>query len=173
LQEASKTLRIGVVNLLSTAGMAIGTALSGVSFKTLGFYGVYAVSAAVYALGLAYGAASVPEVSAGAPRTGDRPGGGPCGGFFDARHVTEAFGVTFKDGPRNRRLRVVMLMCVAFLVMGPLNGSCAGVQAFLRVAGTFFVRSPPLDKSVLSTYGTFFVCQRAVGRMNGSERSYS
>jgi len=106
--------------------MAIGTALSGISFKKLGFYGVYAVSAAIYVTGLVYGAACVAEVSppnrpAAEPRRKSR--GGPFRGFFDVRHVKEAFHVTFKDGPHNRKLRIVMLMCIAFLIMGPINGS--------------------------------------------------
>lgn len=124
LQEESKTLRIGIVNLLSTVGMAIGTALSGITFRELGFYGVYIISAALYVLGLLYGLIFIKEVSPNkAGAVTQRKSRGIFKGFFNARHIKEAFNVTFKNGPHNRKLRIVMLMCIAFLIMGPLNGS--------------------------------------------------
>jgi len=123
-QEEMKTLRIGIVNLLSTVGMAIGTALSGITFQKLGFYGVYGVSSALSIIGLLYGLVFIKEVSSNEPeiiltQTRNK---GLFNGFFNARHIREAFKVTFKDGPHNRKLRIIMLMCIAFLIMGPLNG---------------------------------------------------
>lgn len=109
------------MNLLSTVGMAIGTALSGITFRELGFWGVYTTTAALYAGGIVYGSVFIKEVPASDGSKTDR--GGTFDGFFDAKHVKEAFGVTFKDGPHNRRLRIVMLMLIAFLIIGPLNGS--------------------------------------------------
>lgn len=136
--------------------MAIGTALSGVSFKRLGFYGVYAVSAAVYLSGLAYGSVFIAEVTpkqrpaadvtAARPRNGcSSRRRGPFNGFFNVRHVTDAFHVTFKDGPHNRKLRIVMLMCIAFLITGPLNGPyCAGEIIFI-----FFLLKPAVTIDAL------------------------
>lgn len=110
--------------------MAVGTALSGITFRALDFYGVYITTAVLYALGLLYGWIFIKEVPANRPdaaaatlRTRDDDSGGDvCDGFFDARHVKEAFRVTFKEGPHNRKLRISMLMWIAFLIMGPVNG---------------------------------------------------
>lgn len=122
-QEEYKTLRIGLVNLLSTVGMAIGTALSGITFRKLGFYGVYTISSALYLIGILYGLVFIKEVS---PNTSkhltQRKSCGLFEDFFNANHVKEAFVVTFKEGPNNRKLKIMMLMCIAFLIMGPLNG---------------------------------------------------
>lgn len=109
---------------MSIVGMAIGTALSGITFRELGFYGVYIISAALYVLGLLYGLIFIKEVSPDkAGVVTQRKSHGLLKGFFNARHIKEAFNVTFKDGPHNRKLRIIMLMCIAFLIMGPLNGS--------------------------------------------------
>lgn len=122
-----KTLRIGIVNLLSTIGMAIGTALSGITFRKLGFYGVYATSTSLYIIGILYGLTCIKDVSctsnAIAKNTAtNSDDNGVFNGFFNVKHVRQAFKVTFKDGPYNRKLRIVMLLCVALLVNGPLIG---------------------------------------------------
>jgi len=111
------------VNLLCTVGMAIGTALSGITFRELGFYGVYTTTAALYIFGFIYGLMFIKEVT---PNNTDvtvkRKSRGVLNGFFNVKHVKEAFNVTFKDGPHNRKLRITMLMWIVFLINGPLNG---------------------------------------------------
>jgi len=104
--------------------MAIGTALSGITFQKLGFYGVYGMSSALYIIGLLYGLLFIKEVSPKEPENAiiQTRNKGLFNGFFNAKHIQEAFKVTFKDGPHNRKLRIIMLMCIAFLIMGPLNG---------------------------------------------------
>lgn len=42
--------------------------------------------------------------------------------FFDKAHVVETFRVAFKNGARQRRLRVIMLIIVVMVVDGPLYG---------------------------------------------------
>lgn len=42
--------------------------------------------------------------------------------FFDKSHVVETFRVAFKNGARQRRLRVIMLIIVVMVVDGPLHG---------------------------------------------------
>lgn len=122
-QEEFKTLRIGIVNLLSTVGMAIGTAFSGITFRKLGFYGIYGISSAIYVLGILYGLVFIKEVSSNKSESLTKKKSGCLSkDFFNAGHVKEAFIVTFKEGPNNRKLKITMLMLVAFLIMGPLNG---------------------------------------------------
>lgn len=124
MKEESKTLRIGIVNLLSTFFMAIGTAASGVIFRHLGFYSVFATSLTLYVVGLIYGGVFIKEVSANELEnsTTERTKSGLFNGFFNAKHIEDAFKATFKNGPHNRKRRIIMLMCIVVLVMGPLNG---------------------------------------------------
>lgn len=53
--EESRTFRVGLVNLCMTAGIPIGTALSGILLKLLGYYGIFAISGAIYLLTFCYG----------------------------------------------------------------------------------------------------------------------
>lgn len=43
--------------------------------------------------------------------------------FFDREHVIETIRVAFKNGPNQRRMRVIMLMVVVMVVIGPLHGT--------------------------------------------------
>lgn len=148
--EEMKTLRIGIVNLLSTVGMAIGTALSGITFQKLGFYGVYGLSSALCVIGLLYGLVFIKEVSPNEQEntTTQTRNDGLFNGFFNAKHIREAFKVTFKDGPHNRKLRIIMLMLIAFLIMGPLNGDLS--VSYLNTRARF--RWNEVDFSVFSTF---------------------
>lgn len=43
--------------------------------------------------------------------------------FFNKEHVVETFRVAFKKGHNQRRTRVIMLMVVVMVVIGPLHGN--------------------------------------------------
>lgn len=132
-QEEYKTLRIGIVNLLSTVGMAIGTVFSGITFRKIGFYGVYNISLAIFVFGILYGLAFIKEVSSNKSESLTRKKSGCLtGDFFNVNHIKEAFFVTFKEGPNNRKRKITMIMLVAFLIMGPLNGLFA-IMHFLII----------------------------------------
>lgn len=104
--------------------MAIGSGMSGITFQKLGYYGVYGVSSGLCIIGLLYSLVFIKEVS---PNELENPmtqtqNNGLFNGFFNAKHIKEAFKITFKDGPQNRKLRIIMLMFISFLIMGPVNG---------------------------------------------------
>ncbi|CAI6344703.1 unnamed protein product [Macrosiphum euphorbiae] len=148
--EETKTVRIGIVNILSLVGMAIGTALSGITFQKLGFYGVYGVSSVLFIIGLLYGLVFIKEVSPNKPENAipQTRNNGLFNGFFNAKHIQEAFKVTFKDGPQNRKLKIIMLMCIAFLIMGPLNGDLS--VSYLNTRARF--KWNEVDFSIFSTF---------------------
>lgn len=52
--------------------------------------------------------------------------------FFDKAHVVETFRVAFKNGARQRRLRVIMLIIVVMVVDGPLYGELSAHNASLE-----------------------------------------
>lgn len=43
--------------------------------------------------------------------------------FFDFAHVRETFRVAFKSGQKNRRSKIIMLMAVVVIVIGPQHGT--------------------------------------------------
>lgn len=146
-----RTLRIGVVNVFVSLGVPIGMALSGVLYARIGFYGVFSTAAVLYVLSIGYGLAFIKEPGlASCQNNGDchksvnsceKTAANECKAeceieapesptyrsflrdFFDVRHIAETFRVAFKTGERNRRSRVIMLMLVVMVVIGPLHGT--------------------------------------------------
>lgn len=53
--KEERTTRLGIVNLCMSLGYPLGSALSGVLLTTIGYYGVYSLSASMYMFGLIYG----------------------------------------------------------------------------------------------------------------------
>lgn len=121
----TRTLRIGVVNVFCSVGIPIGTALSGVLYRELGSYGVYTISSFLYVFSFMYGFFAVPEsVKKDKVEEKVQPEESEnfLKKFFDLHHIKEAFAVAFKDDGHSRRLRIVLLMVVVIVVMGPLHG---------------------------------------------------
>lgn len=53
--EESRTFRVGIANLCLTAGGPIGSVLSGVLLKHIGYYGVFSLSSLLYIISIVYG----------------------------------------------------------------------------------------------------------------------
>ncbi|XP_048477532.1 solute carrier family 46 member 3 [Plutella xylostella] len=157
--EEQRTLRIGIVNLFYSVGVPVGAALSGILVKKIGLYGVFSLSASLYILSFVYGYCRIKEVK--------RPEGStkPAENwrewlkmFFDTRYVKETVLVAFKNGPNNRRLRVIMLVIVLCVVIGPIYGEMAVMYLFTR----FRFNWNEVDFSVFSTYA---MCTSLVGTL--------
>uniref|UniRef100_A0A1A9WCM0 Major facilitator superfamily (MFS) profile domain-containing protein n=1 Tax=Glossina brevipalpis TaxID=37001 RepID=A0A1A9WCM0_9MUSC len=131
--EEERTLRIGILNVCFSVGVPIGTALSGVLLKKIGFYGVFSISATLYMISLLYGFLFLPE-----PRTKCKSSAEKekkknlLTDFFDKNHVLETFQVAFKKGVNKRRKRVILLMVVVMVVIGPIYGEMNVMYLFTR-----------------------------------------
>lgn len=132
-QVKMRTLRIGVLNLSLTIGLSLGVALSGILFQKLGFYGIFSISSTLYLLGLLYGYFFIKDPKIGKKpvvcqpnklSNDNKPGimWSNVMDFFDLKHIKNAFCVTFKKGNDNRRLRIIMMMIVLMVIMGPMSG---------------------------------------------------
>lgn len=53
--EDSRTFRVGLVNLCMTAGIPLGTALSGILLKLWGYYGIFILASVIYLITFFYG----------------------------------------------------------------------------------------------------------------------
>jgi len=135
LQVKNRTLRVGFVSLCSSVSVPIGAALSGILFRDYGFYGVYAISTALYMCSFVYGATFIVDAK---PATADGHDGHrpktvaesnaksslrAVVNFFDLRHVRESFRVTFRRGTDDRRRDIALLIVIVVIILGPLSGS--------------------------------------------------
>ncbi|XP_025424132.1 solute carrier family 46 member 3-like isoform X2 [Sipha flava] len=137
-----RTLRIGIVNVFCSVGVPIGTALSGVLFRELGFY------------------ENKTETSVERKKEPSRDTS--CvdflKDFFSLSHIKEAIRVTFKEGQHNRRLRIISLMVVVIVVMGPLHGEMSVMYLFTRVRFNW-------DEVNYSMFSTYSMITNLVGTM--------
>ncbi|KAL4120330.1 hypothetical protein QTP88_013046 [Uroleucon formosanum] len=148
-----RTLRIGIANVFYSVAVPIGTALSGVLFRGLGFYGVYTIAIVMYAFTISYGWIFIKEPK---PETclesKEPPKSTSCfyliEDFFSLSNIKEAIRVTFKEGQHNRRLRIISLLVVVIVVMGPLYGEMSMMYMFTRLKFNW----NEIDFSLFSTY---------------------
>ena len=127
----TRTLRIGIVNLFSTMSLPVGTAVSGILYNMIGFYGVFSLSASIYVLAFSYGYFRInespkePIPSKKVPTTNVKSGCfASVKDFFNLQHLKETMSVAFKEGENNRKKRVILLMIVVMVVIGPMHGKC-------------------------------------------------
>ncbi|XP_041988750.1 solute carrier family 46 member 3-like [Aricia agestis] len=157
--EEQRTLRIGIVNLFYSLGVPVGAALSGILVNQIGLYGVFSISATLYIMSFLYGYYRIHEV-----RKPD-----PCAkkttnccewlrDFFDIQYVKETMMVAFKDGPNKRRLRVIMLVIVLCVVIGPIYGEMSVMYLFTRYRFNW----NEVDFSMFSTYA---MCTSLLGTL--------
>ncbi|CAH0552583.1 unnamed protein product [Brassicogethes aeneus] len=143
-----RTLRIGIVNVFCSLGIPIGLALSGVLYKKIGFYGVFSISAFLYIVAIYYGYTKVIEPKKiDVPATSEKS----CGfirDFFDIKHLVDTFKVAFKQGENNRRTKVILLMLVVMVVIGPMHGEMNVTYLFTRYRFNW----DEVDFSIFSTY---------------------
>ncbi|KAG4067481.1 hypothetical protein HA402_002758 [Bradysia odoriphaga] len=151
--EEDRTLRIGIVNLCFSLGVPIGMAFSGVLLKKIGFYGIFSISTLLYLCAFLYGLICLPEPAVlkkqkelNDLKTTNKS---RIADFFDKDHIVETFQVAFKKGANQRRLRVIMLMIVVMVVIGPLHGEMSVIYLFTRYQFNW----SEVEFSVFSTYG--------------------
>ncbi|XP_049870991.1 solute carrier family 46 member 3-like [Pectinophora gossypiella] len=157
--EEQRTLRIGVVNLFYSVGVPVGAALSGILVHKIGLYGVFSISASLYIISFFYGFYRIKEVKRADLNIKKTEG---CfewlRDFFDTRYVKETLMVAFKRGPNNRRLRVIMLIVVLCVVIGPIYGEMSVMYLFTRYRFNW----NEVDFSMFSTYA---MCTSLVGTL--------
>uniref|UniRef100_A0A2H8TM94 Solute carrier family 46 member 3 n=1 Tax=Melanaphis sacchari TaxID=742174 RepID=A0A2H8TM94_9HEMI len=158
-----RTLRIGIANVFYSVAVPIGTALSGVLFRALGFYGVYIIATVLYIFAFVYGMVFIKETKPVIRiESKEPPRDTSCldflKDFFSLSHIKEAVRVTFKEGQYNRRLRIIALMVVVIVVMGPLHGEMSVMYLFTRVRFNW-------DEVNYSMFSTYSMITNLVGTM--------
>lgn len=119
--DQERTIRIGVVTMCQIISMTLGMMLSGVMIKMLGFKGVYILSSFLLALSLLYGIVVVKESNIKTEKEKAEVENS-IKDFFSFKHIKSTFNICFKKGANNRRSKMIVLMFLSFMVMGPLYG---------------------------------------------------
>ncbi|KAI8428715.1 hypothetical protein MSG28_007413 [Choristoneura fumiferana] len=159
--EESRTFRIGVANLCLTAGGPIGAALSGILLNSIGYYGVFSVSATLKLFSICYCLFYVHDPKPNSEECAKDESSDVCGflkSFFDIKHVKDTFVVAFKTGPNNRRLKSIMILACIMLVYGAAYGEFTIRYLFTRYRFNW-------DALKFSFYSTFYICIHALGAL--------
>lgn len=85
-------------------------------------YGVFTMSALLYLVAIIYGIFYLKEPSYEPELKIEATKKGRIADFFDTKHVFDCFNVVFKKGSNQRRLRVILLIVVWMVILGPMNG---------------------------------------------------
>lgn len=92
------------------------------AFRRIGFYGVFSMAGTLYTTALLYGIFVLKEVPP-KEKTEQIINKSFLADFFDFSHIKETFLVAFKARVRNRRMKILALMAVVVIVVGPQNGN--------------------------------------------------
>lgn len=121
-----------MVNGVVALALPIGTGMSGILYRKLGFSGVYTI-----ALILCFISVWMAHVCVHEPKRvkfdeeSKNSYWTRIKFFFNLKHLIEAFRVTFKKGQNNRRAKVIALTLLITGVMGPLQGNLPTVVVLL------------------------------------------
>ncbi|XP_037928080.1 tetracycline resistance protein, class C-like [Teleopsis dalmanni] len=144
--EEERTLRVGILNVCFSMGVPIGMAFSGVLLTKIGFYGIFSISATMYVISFIYGFFYLTEPRLNKNLDQCEHKSILCD-FFNKKHIVQTFKVAFQKGENYRRKRVILIMIVVMIVIGPLHGELTVTYLFSR----FRFNWNEVDFSIYST----------------------
>ncbi|XP_052738568.1 proton-coupled folate transporter-like isoform X2 [Bicyclus anynana] len=143
--EKSRTFRVGLVNLCLTAGIPIGTALSGILLTLWGYYGIFSLSLLIYLITFTYGYVCL--------KTKTKPGiegekSKPVVLSDLVSMIRETVGLAFKKRDGNIRKKIILTLFVVAIIYGPNHGERIITYMFVR----YRLKWDALKYSIYSTY---------------------
>ncbi|KAL4714998.1 hypothetical protein ACJJTC_003149 [Scirpophaga incertulas] len=140
----SRTLRIGIVGVIVTLGIPLGTAISGVLTTAVGYYGIFGIAIILYVIGFIHTLYRVHDV-----RSTKIEGTFwyKLGQFVHPRNVWDTMSLLFLS--RGRMLAQILLVIWAHIViMGPVHGE--GAILYLYTLNRY--NMDIVDLSLFTTY---------------------
>lgn len=142
--EDSRTFRFGVVAVIVTLGLPLGTSISGILTEKLGYYGVFSITLGCYILGLIHTIFKIHNLR------NDKIEGTfkeKFIEFFHPKHVLNTISMLFIY-PKMQSVKIVLVICAHAVIMGPVIGESAFTYSYtLKKYGMTVV-----DFSLFSTY---------------------
>ncbi|XP_022170772.1 hippocampus abundant transcript 1 protein-like [Myzus persicae] len=157
--EQNKTLRVGLVNATMALCLPIGTGLSGILYRELGFTGVYIIALILCCISIWMAHIFVhdtKQIKFNSGKKNERSYWNRIKFFFSLNHIIDAFKVTFKKEKNNRRMKVIALTLLITGIMGPLQGDKGVAYLFTRVKFNW-------NEVQFSVYSTTTMCINLVG----------
>ncbi|XP_048485222.1 proton-coupled folate transporter-like [Plutella xylostella] len=145
--DETRTFRVGLVNLCLSAGIPIGTAVSGILLKLLGYYGVFIISTSIYTLVFMYGYFYLKDRTK--PGVDDTKEMEPFKVSDVISLTKETAEVAFKERKGNLRMKVILSLIVVSLIYGPDHGERNLTYMFVR----YRLQWDAMKYSMYSTYG--------------------
>ncbi|CAH0727978.1 unnamed protein product, partial [Brenthis ino] len=152
----SRTFRIGLVNLCLTGGVLIGTALSGILLKFLGYYSIFTLSGSIYLVTFIYGYFYLKTKTK--PGIEDNKQTKPITVLDLVTLVKETTQVAFKKREGNLRMKIIFTLSVVAIVYGPNHGERLITYLFVRYRLQW-------DAFKYSIYSTYSVILHSVGAL--------
>ncbi|XP_045446533.1 proton-coupled folate transporter-like [Melitaea cinxia] len=158
--EETRTFRVGIANLCLTAGVPIGTALSGILLKHIGYYGVFSLSSLLFCFSICHGYFYIkdpekPKLDEEKEKLGLFAS---VKSFFNIRHVKDTVTVAFKKGPNNRRVKSILILSSIAFIYGPSYGEYTVRYLFTRNRFNW-------DALKYSFYNTFYILVHFLGAL--------
>ncbi|XP_063890216.1 lysosomal proton-coupled steroid conjugate and bile acid symporter SLC46A3 [Helicoverpa armigera] len=122
--DENRTFRLGLVSFSVTVAFPIGMGVSGVLLKNFGYYGCYGLTTCLQLINLLYIILVVKDPKRN-PEQKKHDRQNCCHFFrvlFDFRNVRDTLSVLFKKAPKNRRVRLCVLLGVVSVLFGPMYG---------------------------------------------------
>ncbi|XP_049865720.1 solute carrier family 46 member 3-like [Pectinophora gossypiella] len=126
----ARTFRVGLVNLCMTAGIPIGTALSGILLKLWGYYGIFTISGLIYVLNLIYGLVYLKSRTKKGDKENEKKNALTLKELGSLVKETAAF--AFKKREGNMRQKVIITLLIVAIVYGPGHGERIVFYMYLR-----------------------------------------
>ncbi|XP_059061430.1 proton-coupled folate transporter-like [Achroia grisella] len=160
--EESRTFRVGIANLCLTAGTPIGSALSGILLKKIGYYGVFSLSSILYIFSICYGWFYIKDPERPITEKVDQTEKGGVWNFlklfFNLKHPKDTFHAAFRKGPNHRRTKAILIMVSIAFIYGPAYGEYTIRYLFTRYRFNW-------DAFKYSLYNTFYICIHGLGAL--------
>ncbi|CAG5058550.1 unnamed protein product [Parnassius apollo] len=148
--------------LTITAGGPIGTALSGILLKYIGYYGIFTLSSMLYVCSICHGIFCIkdPQRHKQEKKTEEKPFSlwGFLKSFFDIKHVKDTLTVAFKNGPNHRRTKSILVLASIAFIYGPAHGEYTIRYLFTRYRFNW-------DAVKYSFYSTFYIGIHTLGAL--------
>ncbi|XP_050678237.1 proton-coupled folate transporter-like isoform X1 [Leptidea sinapis] len=154
--QETRTFRVGLVNLCMTAGIPVGTALSGILLSLWGYYGIFLISAVIYLITITYGCIYIEKNTKPGNKISEKQKPFKFVEVFSL--VKETVAVTYKKRERNLRTKIILTLSVVAIIYGPNHGE--------RIITYMFVRYRlKWDALKFSLYSTYSIITHSLGAL--------
>lgn len=114
----SRTFRIGVVAVIVTLGIPLGSSISGVLTEYIGYYGIFSIGLVLYVIGFIHTYFRIHDI-----RRTETEQKFKLIGFFHPKNVVDTLSllVKSKDG-KKRLIQIWLVICAHIIIVGPVFG---------------------------------------------------